>query len=309
VLIDRTEIDRGTETIMSTQKGTPYRTRYAQIRQISYAAAVLPAFLVMGIQIVLLGSAIVAATANGAGQWTVRHIVRVIADPLFGRAVTYNIVIPAASVTLEALVGVGMAFWFMSIRRNKMLWRTIAVVPFALPEIVYLLTMKLLFREHGYLNSILVGSFGAHEGLHWLEPGSVLLVMTVILIDAWRVTPFVFLLVLAALEQLPGSYVEAARVDGASRWHIMRSIQLPLVLPALGVALALRSIDAFRIFAAPLLLAGIEGLPVLSTVAYHYRTDLNDTAGGSVVALLLTVFLMCAAIAVIWGMKRKRGAA
>jgi len=283
-----------------------YRPRYQRTKKMSYAAAAFPAFVILSIQMVLLGSALLAATTDETGRWTLEHVSRVFADPLFTRGVLYNVIIPVTSVALEALVGVGMAFWFMSVRRRKMLWRTIAVVPFALPEIVYLLTMKLLFREHGYLNSLLVGSFGGSEVIHWLEPGSAVLTGTVILIDAWRVTPFVFLLVLAALEQLPESYAEAARVDGASRWLVMKRIQLPLILPVLGVALALRSIDAFRIFAAPLVLAGVEGLPVLSTVAYHYRTDMNDIAGGSVVALLLTAFLMCGTAAVIWSFGRWR---
>jgi multiple sugar transport system permease protein len=270
----------------------PYRLSYARAKRISYAGAVVPALFVISAQVLLLGSALMAASKDELGQWTLEHVSRVFSDPLFLRGIVYNFVVPAAGVFLEALVGVGMAFWFMSVRRQKMLWRTIAVLPFALPEIVYLLTMKLLFREHGYLNSLLVGELGVADSIGWLEPGGGLLVATVILIDAWRVTPFVFLLVLAALEQLPESYVEAARVDGANRWHIMKRIQLPLILPALGVALALRSIDAFRIFAAPLVLAGVEGMPVLSSVAYHYRTDLNDIAGASVVGLVLTLFLV-----------------
>ncbi|MBE0558125.1 MAG: sugar ABC transporter permease, partial [Proteobacteria bacterium] len=260
------------ESHTRTGARTPLRLTYKQIKTISHTGALLPAFFVVSVQVALLASALSTATTDNKGNWTMHHVSRVLADPLFARGVVYNVIVPVASVGLEALVGIGMAFWFMTIRRNRMLWRTLAVVPFALPEIVYLLTMKLLFREHGYLNSILVESFGFHGSIGWLEPGSVLMVTTVILIDAWRVTPFVFLLVLAALEQLPESYVEAARVDGANRWHIMRRIQFPLVLPALGIALALRSIDAFRIFAAPLVLAGIEGTPVLSTVAYHYRT-------------------------------------
>ena len=292
---------------MSVSIQKTYRPTYGQLKSISYAGAALPALLVVGLQVILVGSALIAATTDEAGGWTLRHVSRVFADPLFARGVVYTIIIPVASVALEALVGVAMAFWFLSIRRNKMLWRTLAVVPFALPEIVYLLTMKLIFREHGYLNSILVGLLGLNEGITWLEPGSGLLVAVVILIDAWRVTPFVFLLVFAALEQLPDSYVEAAHVDGATGWHVMSRIQLPLVLPALGVALALRSIDAFKIFAAPLVLAGVEGMPVLSTVAYHYRTDINDTAGGSVVALILALFLISAAVVMLGGLRRSRG--
>ena len=108
-------------------------------------------------------------------------------------------------------------------------------------------------------------------------------------------TPIVFLIVLAALEQMEESPIEAARVDGASWGQVIRHIQVPLVLPALGVAVALRAVDAFRIFATPLVLVGIEGLPVLTSVAYHYKADLNDPAGANVVALSLALGLVLAA--------------
>ena len=87
-----------------------------------------------------------------------------------------------------------------------------------------------------------------------------------------------------------------ARVDGASWGQVMTHVQVPLVLPALGVAVALRSVDAFRIFATPLVLVGIEGLPVLTSVAYHYKVDLNDVSAANVTALTLALGLVLIAV-------------
>jgi len=268
---------------------------FLQRQRLAYMGITAPALAFLSLQVLLIGSALVSSLTDAQGAFTTAHLARVFRDPLFLRGVTYNFVIPFLSVAMEAVTGLAMALWFYHIRRGKTFWRTLAIVPFAVPEIVYLLTMKLLFRQHGYLNSVLVASDLTSGAIGWLNPGEGLVVLVVILVDAWRVTPLVFLIVLAALEQMEESTVEAARVDGASWAQVIRHIQVPLVLPALGVAVALRAVDAFRIFATPLVLVGVEGLPVLTSVAYHYKADLNDPAGANVVALSLALGLVVAA--------------
>jgi ABC-type sugar transport system permease subunit len=260
-------------------------------------------------QALLLASAAVRSVTDAEGAFTTAHLSRVFSDTLFHRAIAYNLIIPVLSVSLEAVLGLSMALWFYHIRRGKTFWRTIAIVPFAAPEIVYLFTMKLLFREHGYINSALLGSGVTSGTVGWLDPGSGLVLTVVMLVDAWRVTPLVFLIVLAALEQMDESTIEAARVDGATWGQVIRHIQVPLVVPALAVAVTLRAVDAFRIFATPLVLVGVEGLPVLTSVAYHYKADLNDSAGANVVALTLALGLVLTALIGLYfyGRKGKRG--
>jgi multiple sugar transport system permease protein len=159
--------------------------------------------------------------------------------------------------------------------------------------------MKLLFRDHGYLNSFLATLWGM-QPVHWFQPESLLLPVMIILIDAWRVTPLIFLIVLVALEQLPESFLDAARVDGAGFWQIARYIQIPLVVPALLVAVALRAVDAFQIFATPLVLVGVEGFPVVTSVAYHYQMEANNPAAANVAALSLAFFLLTATLGAFW---------
>jgi len=268
---------------------------FLQTQRLTHLGITLPAILFLSVQALLLTSAAVSSFTDAHGTFTSVHVARVFSDPLFLRGVGYNLIIPLLSIAVEAAAGLVMALWFYHIRRGKAFWRTIAIIPFAVPEIVYLLTMKLLFRQHGYLNSALVDS-GVSSGIvGWLDPGGSLVLVVVMLVDAWRVTPIVFLIVLAALEQMEESPIEAACVDGASWGQVIRHIQVPLVLPALGVAVALRAVDAFRIFATPLVLVGIEGLPVLTSVAYHYKADLNDPAGANVVALSLALGLVLTA--------------
>jgi len=283
---------------------------YRRQRKWTYRIAAAPALGFLLLQVVPLGYAVETALTDAQGNLTAAHLRRVFADSLFLRGAGYNLLVPVVSVAVEAVVGVAMALWFFRLRRGKAFWRTVAIVPFAVPEIVYLLTMKLLFRQHGYLNSLLYGFGGNDWTVGWLRPGTALMVIVIILVDAWRVTPVVFLIVLMALEQLPASFLEAAEVDGATRWQVTWRIQIPLVVPALLIALALRAVDAFRIFATPLVLVGVQELPVLTSVAYHYQVEANDPAAANVASLTLGLALLlatAAALVVISSRRRKTG--
>jgi len=280
---------------------------YTRRRTWTYGLVALPAMVFLALQAWPLSRAAVSVIIGPGGHLTLAHIRRVFTDSLFLRGLSYNLFIPLVSVALEAAIGLAMALWFYYLRRGKSLWRTIAIVPFALPEIVYLLTAKLIFRQHGYLNSILYRLGGAAAAVGWFQPQSILSAGVIILVDAWRVTPVVFLIVLMALEQMPDSYLEAARVDSASRWQIICLIQIPLAVPALLVALALRAVDAFRIFATPFVLMGVEGMPVLTSVAYHYKMEANDAVAANVAALTLALALFAATTATLLAAGRRGG--
>jgi multiple sugar transport system permease protein len=281
--------------------------QYLTQRKLTYGLATLPALGFLLLQVWPLGYGLRSALTDTQGHFTTAHVQKVFADTLFLRGLKYNMLVPVISVALEALIGTTMALWFYYFRRGKTFWRTIAIVPFAVPEIVYLLTMKLVLRQHGYLNSMLFNLGGSEWTVAWFQPGSALMVLIIILVDAWRVTPVVFLIVLMALEQLPISYLEAAKIDSATRWQLMRLIQVPLILPALLVALSLRAVDAFRIFATPLVLVGVEGLPVLTSVAYHYKVDANNPPAANVASLTLALALFIAtAITLLFTVKGKQ---
>jgi ABC-type sugar transport system permease subunit len=148
--------------------------------------------------------------------------------------------------------------------------------------------MRYVFAPRGYANAALAAA-GAGP-FDWLSPGSPLAWATVVLVDAWHVTPVVFLILLAALSGIPDELREAAQLDGAGALARLRLITLPLLRPALLAALLLRGVDAMRIFATPLVLTGVEGVPVLSTYAYHqwsdYGSDATAAAAASALALV-----------------------
>ena len=209
-------------------------------------------------------------------------------DELFWRAVRNNALLPLASVAVELVVGLALAL-FLSLRfRGRAALRALVVVPFALPEIVALTIMRYIFVPRGYANAALAGL--GLPALDWLLPGSALAWVTVVVVDAWHVTPVIFLILLAALAGIPDEIGEAAQLDGAGAVARLWHITLPLLRPALLAAVLLRGVDALRIFATPLVLTGVEGVPVLSSYAYHQWSDYgNDAAAAAAAAVLALV--------------------
>jgi len=222
---------------------------------------------------------------------SVSNVRLIVHDSLFWQALWGNIILPIASVALELAAGLGLAVVMAARFPGRRLLRLVVIVPFALPEIVFLAIMRSVFAPRGYANAALAAA-GAPP-VEWLLPGRALTFLTVVVVDAWHVTPVVFLMVLAALAALPNEIDEAAQLDGAGMLARFFCITLPLLRPALFAAVLLRGLDAMRMFATPLVLAGVEGAPVLSTYAYHQWSDYgNDgaaAAAASGLALLCTL--------------------
>ncbi len=211
-------------------------------------------------------------------------------DSLFWRAIVGNICLPVLSVLLELVLGVALAVLLAARFPGRRFFRLAVIVPFALPEIVFLTIMRYAFAPRGYVNAALVAT-GAGP-VEWLLPGRALTFLTVVAVDAWHVTPVVFLMVLAALTSIPDDIGEAAQLDGAGPLARFAFITLPLLRPALLAAVVLRGLDALRIFATPLVLTGVEGVPVLSTYAFHQWSDYgNDGAAAAAASLLALLSL------------------
>ena len=195
-----------------------------------------------------------------------------VADGLFWRAVVGNVVLPIAIVAVEVAGGLALA---------------VVLIPFALPEVVFLTVMRYVFAPRGYANAALAAA--GVGPVAWLLPGRPLTFLTVVAADAWHVTPVVFLMLLAALTAIPEELGEAASLDGAGGLRRFAFITLPLLRPALLSAVLLRGLDALRVFATPLMLAGAEGLPVLSTYAYHQWSDYGNDGAAAAASTLLAL--------------------
>ncbi|MCS6827892.1 MAG: sugar ABC transporter permease, partial [Caldilinea sp.] len=216
-----------------------------------------------------------------------------------GLRVTLTFVI--ITVTVQMLLGFGLALLLNREMRGKSVLRAIMVLPlFATPVAVGYLSITLFYEINGPINELLRALGGA--GIPWLSNPFWALV-AVILIDIWQWTPFVFLVSLAALQGLPADLYEAAEVDGASGWQSFRSITLPLMTPILWLILLLRLVEAFKVFDIPTSLT--LGGPGRATEVYSlftYRTALRFFDHGYAAAQgFLLLFIVSLIVALLFG--------
>ncbi|MET7903255.1 sugar ABC transporter permease [Streptomyces sp. NPDC005336] len=194
-----------------------------------------------------------------------------------------------ASVVLEVLIGVAMALVMHRAFRGRALVRAAILVPWAIPTAISGLLWKWIFNSQGIANELL----GAK--VLWSSEGSQAW-LSVVIADTWKTAPFIGLLVLAGLQVIPGELYEAARVDGASPWRTFWRITLPLVRPALVVAVLFRLLDVLRMFDLPYLLVGARkhSVETLSMIAFEEMTNLRF---GTAAAYATVLFLYVAVVA------------
>ena len=181
------------------------------------------------------------------------------------RAITTAIFVVAA-VSLETILGFGIAFLISRRLRGHGLLATLFLLPLMLsPIVVGLFWRFMLDAQFGVVNSI-SGSLGGGRVLWLTTPGHAL--FSLIVVDAWQWTPFIMLIALAGLTAVPSYLYEAAEIDRASEWFKFRNITLPLVWPLLLIAILFRTIDAFRLFDLVYVLTG--GGPGTSTETLSY---------------------------------------
>jgi ABC-type sugar transport system permease subunit len=236
-----------------------------------------------------------AVTDASDGTWPTLINFRVLAaDGLFWRALVGNAVLPVLTVGLELVAGLALALLLSAQLPGRRILRAAVVIPFALPEIAFLSIMRNVFAPRGYANALLVAT--GLPSVDWLVPGRLSSFATVVMVDAWHTTPVVFLIVLGALAAIPEEVHEAARLDGARNVRRFLHVTLPLLGPALAAAILLRGLDAARVFATPLVLTGVEGVPVLSTYAYHQWSDYGNDGAAAAAASVLALLAVAASL-------------
>lgn len=203
-----------------------------------------------------------------------QNYVRLFTDQNIRWAIWLTLIFVGVTVTIEMLLGFGLAVFFNREIRGKNVIRALMTLPlFATPVAMGYLGITMYYESNGPINSFLY-SIGAPQ-IPWLSHPDWALI-SVMIIDIWQWTPFVFLVALAGLQGLPEDVYEAARVDGGSGMQLFRYITLPLMTPILWLILLLRVVEAFKVFDIPATLT--LGGPGRSTEVYSlftYRTALR----------------------------------
>jgi multiple sugar transport system permease protein len=211
----------------------------------------------------------------------------------FWEAFRTTFVFTGVSVALELVIGLVMALAMHEAFKGRAVLRTAVLVPWAILTVVTAMTWRTIFEpELGFANTMLSALHLPGGDVVWLgERGYALSVM--IFADVWKTAPFMGLLLLAGLQVIPGEVYEAAKVDGATAWQRFRRVTLPLLTPAILVALIFRTLDALRIFDLPAVLTqGANDTNTLSLHAYQELTANRLIGLGSALSVLTFITVM-----------------
>ena len=229
------------------------------------------------------------------------NYVEILGDGRFWGAMLHTAFFTVVSVALEIGLGLFLALALNQAFRGRGLVRAAVLIPWSIPTVVAALLWRFLFdAQAGIVNELLVGLGVLDAPVVWFVRAATAWV-PVILADVWKTTPFVALLLLAGLQNIDPALYEAADVDGASAWRQLRSITLPLLRPALAVALIFRTLDAFRVFDLIYVLTG--GGPGTSTepiALYAFNALFSNLRFGYGAALSVIVFLVTFLLALLY---------
>ncbi|AZO13161.1 MULTISPECIES: sugar ABC transporter permease [unclassified Mesorhizobium] len=169
-------------------------------------------------------------------------------DPVWWRAVWNTVRFTAVSVTCETILGMIVALVLNAEFRGRGVVRAAILIPWAIPTIVSAKMWQWMLNDQfGIINVVLLSLGLIQTKIAWTASADTAMV-AVLIVDIWKTTPFMALLILAALQMLPREIIDVARLDGASPWQIFWRVTLPLIRPAVMVAVIFRGLDALRIF-------------------------------------------------------------
>jgi ABC-type sugar transport system permease subunit len=235
-----------------------------------------------------------ARTFVGAGNY-----IDLLKDQTFWETIGRTMHFTLGSVGLELVLGLGIAQLIHSHPWGWRFLRFALIIPWAVPTIVNGAMWRWIYSaDFGALNGLLLQLGLIQHYVPWLTRTD-LAMNLVIVADVWHTMPFVALVLQAALANLPEELNEAAAVDGADAWQRFWLIRLPLLRPALLVALVIRTVDAFRVFDIVYIIT--SGGPAYSTLTITYLTYLNSFSfgrqgTGAALSFLISAFTIIMAL-------------
>lgn len=212
-------------------------------------------------------------------------------DPLGKQALLVTVGFVLCSTLLELLLGIGIALVIHERFPGRGWVRAAALIPWAIPTVIASQMWRFIFNDQYGLANLLLFGEQVTDYIPWLAyPGYAWL--AIVLADVWKTSSFAGLLILAGLQVIPDDLYDAARVDGATAWQRFWHITLPLLRPALLLALLFRTMDAFRVF--DLVFVMTQGGPGGATEVlqyYGYKTLFTEGRIGYGATISVVVFL------------------
>jgi trehalose/maltose transport system permease protein len=219
-------------------------------------------------------------------------------DSNFAQSVINTLHFTVLSVSLELLLGLFVALVVNTRFRGRGIMRVVMLVPWAIPTVISARLWEVMLRDtsSGLINKVFM-DLGLSAGPQaWLS-ASELQINTLVMVDVWKTTPFMALLLLAGLQLISEDLYEAASIDGASRVQQFFTVTLPLLRPTIAIALVFRSLDALRAFDVFQVLLGRDKL---SMATYNYEVLIQSQKGGYASAVSVMIFLLLSIFTIIY---------
>jgi multiple sugar transport system permease protein len=229
------------------------------------------------------------AFQGDAGGYSLEPIRRMLGDERFGDALTTTLLLVVIIVPIQFAVAMSMALVVNARLKGTDLWLYVFALPLGISELAAGIVWFSVFTEQGWLNSLLTQLGVLDRPFIFLDyQRPVLLILTIVVAEAWRATSIIMVILVAGLQGIPRDYLEAADVFGATAWQRVRHVILPLLKPSIRVALILRTILAFQVFATVIALAG-SATNVLAGEAYRWYQNLRDARVAAAYATLILI--------------------
>jgi multiple sugar transport system permease protein len=208
----------------------------------------------------------------------------------FWGPVNATVVFTVVSVTFELLIGLGFALIMNRAFVGRGLTRAVVLAPWVIPTVVSAQMWSLMFQvTPGFINHY---AWFVPEDFNWLGTAGWAMV-AIIIADVWKTAPFVALLLLAGLQAIPREVYEAAHIDGASAWQRFIHITLPLLKPAVLVALLFRSVDSLRVYDLPkVMTGGTFGTETMSMLVQRFVVDNPNPGIGATLSTLTFIVVL-----------------
>jgi len=258
---------------------------------------ILPTILYLGLFFVWPMVQAFELSIRVGGTWTVEPFRAMYHDIRFGQALRFTLLFIGIIIPVQFVLALTMALIANSRIRGRSVFLFLFILPLGISDLAAGLAWSSIFTQHGYLNTILQDLGIRHTPYIWINPQhQTHLVLEIIAAEVWRSTALVTVILIAGLQGIPKEYSEAAEVFGAGFFNRLRTVTLPMLKPAIQVALLLRIVLAFEVFAVVLAIGG-QSTTTLALEAWNWQTAYdNPHIAAAYATLILGLSLAAAAV-------------
>jgi multiple sugar transport system permease protein len=260
---------------------------------------ILPTVAYMGIFFVWPMIQAFELSVRVGGVWTFSPFRTMYHDIRFGQALHFTLLFIAIIIPVQFVLALTMALIANSTIRGRGIFLFLFILPLGASDLAAGLAWSSIFTQHGYLNTILQDLGLQHVPYIWINPQhQTHLILEIVAAEVWRSTALITVILIAGLQGIPKEYGEAAEVFGAGFFRRLWTVTLPMLKPAIQVALLLRIVLAFEVFAVVLAIGG-QTTTTLALEAWNWQTMyLNPHVAAAYAALILALSLLAAAIVI-----------